>query len=56
MTHKILALNIEGVIGDFLDDADKDLPYNIIEDLAEHLKGWMLAHKKEILETLNNGE
>jgi len=50
---KELAHNLEGVIGDFLDAGKDDLPYNVIEDLAEHVAGWILAHKKELMAQLN---
>lgn len=41
-----LANHIEGVIGDFLDDGTDDLPYDVIESLAEHLSKWIKAHIK----------
>jgi len=49
---KNLMNNLEGVIGDFLDTGDTDLPYNVIEDLAEHVAGWIIANKKEIIEEI----
>jgi len=52
MKEEKLAFNLEGVIGDFLDDYSAvDLPYDVIEDLAKHVAGWVLIHEKEIFDT-----
>jgi len=52
MNEKELAFNLEGVIGDYLDDGEHDLPYGTIEGLAKHVAGWVKVYEETMIDNI----